>query len=180
MYKSNIVSVLNAVDSSCVKQLILSKTDKDAGNVLNEFFEMALGFQPFYAFMPTRLAHFVDRIHSDSALRDFVYNTAESMVFKLRCLKTSEGIDEYAELVKIIASIPSVARDHNNHLSPEAFLSTVDIASRYRDSTGSSTSSSVKLQAFLYANPIIVMFYVLSQHVNELQTFNEIYIKDRK
>lgn len=173
MYKPHVQAVLDAVDNICLKQLVTAKVDNTAMNVLNEFFELSLGFEPFYALMPTRLAHFVDKIHSDSEIRDFIYNAADGVVFKLKCLK-ADTPDGYKELIEMVAYAITATRSVN-HLSPEAFLSTVDIPTKFRNTdNGLST-----LHAFLHANPIIIMFYVVSQHITELRTFNEIYLKDK-
>jgi hypothetical protein len=173
MYKPHVQAVLDAVDNICLKQLVAAKVDSNSIDVLNEFFGLSLGFEPFYALMPTRLANFVDTIHSDSKVRDFIYNAADGVVFKLKCLKT-ETTDAYKELVEMIAYAAMTTRSVN-HLSPEAFLSTVDIPTKFRNTeNGLST-----LHAFLHANPIIIMFYVVSQHITELKTFNEIYLKDK-
>jgi hypothetical protein len=186
MYKPHVQAVLDAVDNACLKQLVAAKVDNTAMNVLNQlkvdntamnvlnqFFEFSLGFEPFYALMPTRLANFVDTIHSDSKVRDFIYNAADGVVFKLKCLKT-DAADGYKELVEMIAYAVMTTRSVS-HLSPEAFLSTVDIPTKFRNTENGLSA----LHAFLHANPIIIMFYVVSQHITELKTFNEIYLKGK-
>jgi hypothetical protein len=173
MYKPHVQAVLDAVDNACLKQLVAAKVDNTAMNVLNQFFEFSLGFEPFYALMPTRLANFVDTIHSDSKVRDFIYNAADGVVFKLKCLKTDTA-DGYKELVEMIAYAVMTTRSVS-HLSPEAFLSTVDIPTKFRNTENGLSA----LHAFLHANPIIIMFYVVSQHITELKTFNEIYLKGK-
>lgn len=156
--------ILQAVDSACFKHLVIRK-DKQNDNVLDDFFELCLGFESFYAFMPTRLDNFFDTVHSNIDLRDFIFDIVESMTFKL--LTSDADIKPYQRVVNTIAQTLLITKN-KNQAAGAAFLSTISLGD----------SDAVQLAILLKNNPILVLFYVVSQNITELTTFNTLYLKD--
>jgi hypothetical protein len=156
--------ILQAVDAACFKHLVINK-DKQNDRTLNDFFELCLGFESFYSFMPTRLDNFFDTVHSNIELRDFIFDIVESMTFKL--LSSDNDVKPYQKVVNTIAQTLLTTKN-KNQIAGAAFLSTISLGD----------SDAAQLVILLKNNPILVLFYVVSQNITELTTFNTLYLKD--
>lgn len=157
-----------ALEIACVRNLV--KNAEASAVTLDSFFELCLGFDPFYLMMPTRLASFFETIHSDHRLRDFCYELTEIALFNLNT-RDKEEIDtsytsgkSYGKLVQDVAETVIISKNRKQ-MGGKFFLQAIDL------------DNSMDVEQFLYTNPLLVTIYVLSMTIVETDMFNTHYIK---
>jgi hypothetical protein len=156
-----IETILQTVDRICVKQLVLDNGNEHS-NIVNDFYEMCLGFEPYFCLMPTRLDNFISTVHSNPKLRNFICDIVEACVFRLMIDETS-----FDRLVKCVAKTMACTKN-KSQLAPEHFIATISLPS----------NTFSDLDKLLTQNPVLILFYVVSQHITELSTFNTLYLKN--
>jgi hypothetical protein len=87
------------------------------------------------------------------------------MTFKL--LSSDNDVKPYQKVVNTIAQTLLTTKN-KNQIAGAAFLSTISLGD----------SDAAQLVILLKNNPILVLFYVVSQNITELTTFNTLYLKD--
>lgn len=168
--------VISAVDRICVKQMVIDGQGNTG--VVNEFFEVALGYQPYYSMMPTRMDSFLSTIHENQKLRDFVLDMVEAVVFNL---SVSQAIESpYKRLSEYIAETMLTTKN-KRLMAPDHFKAAINLPN-FNDTlplTPSNPLSQKKILAGVLAeNPLLITFYVVSQFITELTTFNTLYLKN--
>lgn len=157
-----------ALEIACLRNLV---KNAEAGAVtLDSFFELCLGFDPFYLMMPTRLASFFETIHTDNKLRDFCYELTEISVFMLNSM--DKDVDDtsyspgktYARVVSDVAETIRVTKN-SKQMGGKFFKHAISL------------DENMDVEVFLYNNPLLLTIYVLSMAIVETDIFNTHYIK---